>query len=245
VPWKRADSGFLFELRYAAEISQLKPLPEYEFRSGFDESSIDFRIQTSEADWRVELLSTMTSEAVEEATQHEGDFFSTVLGSDLEDPRHSMAGEMILLQQKIGEKVWRKDRAIKFGVPTAGVFQAIIADVRGAGLALMDDWDFLQIAYGPQGIAHAKHPVGQYFRMKDGSRKPVSGLFDPSNVQRYTKAFRERIHFVGFCSDETYELGSVHKNLVMIPNPHMFQTWEEIDDAVSTFPVPGIRALTV
>jgi hypothetical protein len=236
----RADVGFMFEVRFAAELQHMNLAPVYEAVLGDDHSSVDFRVANGDHTWNIELLSIGTSDAIKEATLQRDGFFEVSLSSINDDQRQSTAGEMILLQQKFGEKVWRDCRAIKFPSPVPKEVNVIVADVRCFSLGCHDDWDLLQIVYGENGVRRAPFPAMQHFE-----GKPVRGLFDSSNTQRFAAAFRERIHFVGFIAEEDYEGGEIQRKLTLLPNLQLFSSIEEIDSAVQSFPLHGIRALTI
>jgi hypothetical protein len=238
--FSRTDVGFLFELRLADELHRMNLVPVYEAVLGDDPSSVDFRVANGDYTWNIELLSIATSEAIKEATQQRDGFFEVSLSSINDDQRQSTAGEMILLQQKLGEKVWRDSRPIKFPLPVPREVNVIIADVRCFSLGCHDDWDLLQIAYGENGVRLAPFPAMQLFE-----GKPVRGLFDSSNTQRFSAAFRERIHFVGFVAEEDYEGGEIQRKLTLLPNLQLFSSIEEIASAVQSFPLHGIRSLTI
>lgn len=214
----------LFELRYGAALADRGVKPEYEVPGGVHETTIDFRFVSGGITWLVELVSILTSDAVKDATIADGPLFGAVLDSHGPDERQSMAGEIILLQQKIGEKVFDGTKAIKFSLPERGTVHVILADVRGVGVAGTDCWDYHQAVYGADNVpAPYIHWWGQ-----QQDRKPVVGLLQPGNQrQRAARILQERIHFIGFCWDEQYRSGSLASNSVYFPNYHLLTT----DDA--------------
>jgi hypothetical protein len=149
----RANIPLLFELRFAHELHRRNRLAEYEFTTGVGGSTVDFRIPNL-ADWLVELVSIRESNAALGATHDSGVFFGLVLTSTgSSDSKETEAGEMLLVQQKIAEKVYRND-PIKFPTPQAGSFHMIFVDMRGylGGIPVVDHHDYRQIADGPHRV---------------------------------------------------------------------------------------------
>jgi len=58
----------LFELRFAAELYRLGLSSDYEYKTGINDSTVDFRIKKDDSSWLVELVSIEISDAVERAT---------------------------------------------------------------------------------------------------------------------------------------------------------------------------------
>src|SRR5262245_33628969 len=125
------NKALLFELRFAFELHDAGIVADYEFHTAVGDSSVDFRVVTKQATWLIELVSVMSSDAVRDATLEVGIGIVASLGSNARDPRQSIAGEMILAQQKIGEKAVTKDGPTKFPPIVPGTYHAIVADVRG------------------------------------------------------------------------------------------------------------------
>lgn len=228
----------LFELRLAAEINARQLSATYEAGCGIGESSVDFEISANDVRWRIELVSISTSNAVKAATVTKDIFFRTVLSSDSEDPAHSEEGEILLVQQKIGEKVLRDGAPTKFPAPEPNTYHIVLVDVRGFGLTGGDRWDYREIAYGPAGLHGEIAVFRHHWRNPDGSVAPILGLFDKKNTkQRAAALVRERIHLLGFCNDEDYSPGTLIKNSYYLANPHLIDSDSERTDVFHRYPL--------
>ena len=129
--WNYQTKPLLFELRVAAEIHRAGLTARYEYPTGIGSSSVDFQFEHEGHEWLVELVSILVSDAVKAATWDDGVRFGTTLSPDAADPRQSPGAELILAQQKIGEKVWDGDTWVKFPAPTPARYHLILADMRG------------------------------------------------------------------------------------------------------------------
>lgn len=116
-PWNYQTKPLLFELRVAAEIYRAGLSAHYEYPTGIGSSSVDFRFEHDGHEWLVELVSILVSDAVKAASWENGLMFGASLSSDAADPRQSPSGELIVAQQKIGEKVWDGETWVKFPEP--------------------------------------------------------------------------------------------------------------------------------
>lgn len=239
--WTYSTKPLLFELRFAAALHAARLHPQYEYRTGVGDSTVDFRVTHSNAQWLIELVCILASDAVKRATWRDGLFFGTALSTDSPDPTQSIEGELILAQQKIGEKVFTKNGPIKFPPPRPGSFHMILVDMRGFGITGGDIWDYRCIAYGPSGVVpNALHLVHSW-RGADGQRRPILGLFDENNTHlRAARTFQERIHFIGFCGDHEYSSHSLRNRTLSLANPHLFHTNHEAEHAYRTYVLPPI-----
>ena len=228
--WTYQTKPLLFELRVAAEIHRVGLTAHYEYLTGIGSSSVDFRFEHEGREWLVELVSILVSDAVKAASWENGMSFGTDLSSDAADPRQSQGAELILAQQKIGEKVWDGETWVKFPTTTSGRYHVILADMRGMAVTGGDRGDYAQLAYGPQALASVNIPLELRF-----NGDLVRGLFEPTNNHlRSALAVRQRVHFLGFCNDEAYEPGSIQRASSYLPNPHLLAQ-EETAAALRTF----------
>jgi hypothetical protein len=213
----------LFELRFAAEIHHRGLSATYEHPTGVGNDTVDFRIEHDGTDWLIELVSILPSDAVRRATRHYGLFFETHLSSDAQDPRESEEGELILVQQKIGAKVFDGNRPIKFPRPHPPTYTVILVDMRGYGVTGGDLWDYREIAYGPFGIPDHLQHFRHHWTDATGAVAPIRSLFDPANDrQRASPILRDRVHFLGFTADERYQPASLADGAHYLSNPHLF-----------------------
>jgi hypothetical protein len=228
----------LYELRLAAELAVLELAPRYEAATGVNGSTVDFELKLDGLVWRIELVSILTSDALKAASWDGGNFFGAQLSSGGPDLRQSVEGEILLTQQKIGEKAFAGGRPIKFPVPAANNRHLIAVDVRGMAITGADSDDCREICYGHHGVLT---PFAHYWKTSDGKPSPILGLFDPANDrQRAAPTIRERIHFVGFSNDQEYTEGSLLRSFLYCSNPSMFKsTAEEIAALSGSFSVAG------
>jgi hypothetical protein len=221
--WSYERKPLLFELRFAGDLNAAKLRPTYEYSAGVGESTVDFRFEAGGSEWFVELVTLLTSDAVKRASWEDGLFFGAQLSTDAADSTQSVEGELLLAQQKIGEKVYTQSAPTKFPPPHTGTYHLILVDMRGFGITGGDMWDYRQIAYGPAGLPSNTPYLVHSWTDNAGNRRPILGLFDPSNTyQRAAQVVQERIHFIGFCNDESYALNGIRDNTLFLPNPHLF-----------------------
>ena len=231
----RAAKPFLFELRFAHEIHRRGLGARYEAPCGVGASTVDFEVASNGLRWRIELVCIGTSEAVRRASFDDGTFFGAQLSSDADDETQTVEGEMILVQQKIGEKVWRDGGPTKFPRPTPGVLHVTLVDMRGFGLDGGDGWDYREVAYGNAGAPPHAPPA---HRWPPVSGDPILGLFDKRNTKsRGAVAVRERLHFIGFTNDERYEAGSLGDSAIYIGNPWLLDGDAAAEELMRQFPL--------
>jgi hypothetical protein len=113
--WCYPTKPLLFELRIAAEIHRATLTAHYEYLTGPGSSRVDFQFEHEGREWLVKLGSILISDAVKAASCENGMLFGTDLSSDAADPRQSPGAELIVAQQKIGEKVSLKTQRPPLG----------------------------------------------------------------------------------------------------------------------------------
>ncbi len=209
----------LFEARFAHALLNQGPAPEYEFRAGVGDTVIDFRVPGN-ADWLFELTSIRPSEAVKRATVEDGPFVSRFLsspnvGNTADENKESEEGEMLLAQQKIGAKVFDGVGATKFPEPD-GRIHVILVDMR-AYLNGGDPWDYAQIAYGPNRMPREL----VHCWLHDGQWQPIRGLYEPECLGKAAPFVQQRIHFLAFVAEKTYEPNEILEKLLLLPNPNL------------------------
>lgn len=233
VPWAKSlaeridrDGGLrtenmplLFEARFAHALHLQGLTPDYEYRAGVGETVIDFRVPGS-SDWLFELTSIRPSEAVKRATVENGLFFSRFLqspsmGNNARANEESEEGEILLAQQKIGEKVFDGQQVVKFPVPN-GRIHVIVVDMR-AFLNGGDHWDYRQIAYGPSGVPQEL----VHCWLHKGQWQPIRGVFEPECPSRAAPHLQQSIHFLAFVAEVTYEPGEILERILLLPNPKL------------------------
>lgn len=218
----------LFEVRYAYEIHLRNIQVQYEYKAGVGQSTVDFRC-VGEHEWFIELVSILPSKAGKQAI-HEFNpsgiklpdgvgVYEQTLASDSENQKMSEEGEILLAQQKIGEKVFADDQPIKFPVPK-NAFHVIVADIRGmlgiGGANAQDRCDYLEIAYGSKWVEQLGYPSHKW------QSQPIIGLFEAGNPLPSAKYIQERVHFIDFVCERKYEAGEIPKRTVWAANPFLF-----------------------
>ena len=129
----------MLEARVAHELVRLNRTFAYEYAAGVGNTTVDFRVD-GPAPVLLEIVSLRDSEGVKDAYRCEDPFTEFRLSSaNLRDPEREMQSieaELVVLQGKLGEKVFAAGRPIKFPEPNAGQYHVILMDVRrlfGAG----------------------------------------------------------------------------------------------------------------
>lgn len=228
-----ANRPLLFEVRFAFELNRSQVSAEYEHPTSVATTSVDFCIHSS-AEWLVELVSIRGSRAAGNASIDDGTYFGLTLASIPGfDTKSSEAGEMLLVQQKIGAKVYA-GREVKFPSVTAGAFHMIVADMRGylGGIPAVDQFDYRQIANGAYGVPD--HCV-QFW-----GNEPIKGLFELGNPLQAAKLVRERVHFLAFVYERLYIEGELREVIRFFANPHLFKDIDHAKTALSSFPIRKI-----
>ena len=221
----------LFEARVCYELFRKNVVPQYEHSAGVGNSTIDLLIPGPN-NWLIEIVAMDESAALEQATSKQElfDADGTSTGSiarfleltgDAKDQRLTEAGEMIQLQQKLYEKIWKNGQPHKFPEIKPSFLQAIWIDARGFGGGHGPDADQrMQIVYGPNQVKNQQFV--QFFAGKE-----VAGIFDEMNLRAAAKLMRERIHMIGFCCEKDFMPGGIQQSTVWYPN-QFIPGWREL-----------------
>ena len=206
------NKPLFFELRFAYELYKNGFSAFYEYQTGVNNSSVDFKIQTS-INWLIELVSIRASDASKRAVRKVGEIYEQTISTNNKDKAQSEEGEIITAEQKIGEKIFKNDKPIKFPIPKDNTYHMILSDCRG----FLDDGgsytDYDEIAYGSLKENAYRH----YF-----NNAPIKGLFEESNPLRAVQYIQERIHFLGFITEKEYQIGEILNNVSYRYNPYLF-----------------------
>ncbi len=217
---------FLFELRYAKALKNMAITPAYEVKN-LGESTVDFVYRSqNKLNVFAELVSIRASDRTQNAIETVVDEYGVewrnlLLSTGGEDPALSEEGEVILVQQKICEKVFRDGNPIKFKTPeeTCGI-NLIVIDMRGflAGNG-GDHQDALQLTLGNPSVAALEK---RFINDRD-----ILGLFQPTERPRGAPTLRERVHAILFTHDTLYVDGSLLDSATFIANPHLIHSKKE------------------
>jgi hypothetical protein len=230
---------FLFEARIAYALHRRGVNVQYEYPTGVGSSSVDFHVVSNGHNWLIEIVKIGESVAATDATRHDGPYTTRVLktpsaGATAAESKQSPEGELLLVEQKIAEKVMRGRKPIKFPEP-ATELHMIIIDTR-AFLNGGDADDYAQIAYGRDGMRHQGN-ILKWPNPKTGKWEPIKGLFQPENPLRGARLIQERIHFLGFVAEKTYEDEEIPRLTVPCANPHLISNEQAVRTAWGTNPL--------
>lgn len=217
----------LYELRVAGMLVDAKVSFSYEFDAGVGGSTIDFSIPRIKPEILMEVVSIQESKIVTANTVSNAEYpvvTELILRSDATDQRRSSAGEIIKIQEKLGEKVWKNRAKTKFPAITDRT-HVILCDVRGcAGGEGPLAEEIYQLIYGWRPFIGTN---GEAFILHFGET-PVSGIFDPENTRDYAVELRERVHGIGFSIEETFEDRELQEQIRWYPNPFIADSEERL-----------------
>jgi hypothetical protein len=217
------NKPLLFELRFASELHYLGLSPNYEYKTGVDDSTVDFRINRKDSfSWLVELVSIEISDAVRRATDETEISSVTILHSDTGDSPQSIEGEIIKAQEKIVEKVYSNGKVTKFPPASDDSISIILADMRGCLLGKTNYHDCCQIAYGKWGLKSEDDCPVYFWKDRNGTFSPIKGIFEKDNPLKGSRILQQRIHFLGFVNEKEYGQGKLLNQIQYFPNPTLF-----------------------
>lgn len=233
----------LFEARVAHELHRMGNAPYYEYGAGVGETSVDFRI-AGQPEFLIEVVSLRTSEGAQAAVHSRGPLTEFRLSTEnlgVEGrERETIEKEVLLVQQKLGEKVLADGQVVKFPPAEPGRVHVLIMDVRGlfgGGEDMRSLKPELRVAtYGYSGVDElgGRHiRLGMHVPASDGTMQPLRGIFEdvPGHPLRAATLLRERIHAVHFVYETSYEEGEIltgNANYIIL-NSNLLRTKE--DDA--------------
>lgn len=226
----------MFEVRFAYELKRAERVASYEYNAGVGSSKVEFYIP-GEITWLIELVSIRASQAAQRAITKKvmppNDIFfeQIIISNNPCDIAQSPEAEMITAQQKIGEKVFSKDRPTKFPLPKDNFYHVILSDMRGYLDSGGDSYDYRQIAYGAAGIPGNRNGLLHYWK-----NEPIKGLFEESCPLKAARSVQKRIHFLGFVCEQKYREGEIPETALFLPNYHLVSD-EEVKAISESFPL--------
>ncbi|MBI5263641.1 MAG: hypothetical protein HY852_17670 [Bradyrhizobium sp.] len=181
----------------------------------------------------VEMMRLEETDAVRAATTTEkfadgATMVNRSLTTTAEDPRQSEEGETLKAVERICQKFESGGKPHKFPPPQAAI-HVLLVDVRtlfNGG----DEWARVHVGLGGEYVPHGFHR--RYFK-----GKLVSGVFSPRTTLRGAAEARERLHFIGFVNEKSYEEGAFGPAVQFIANPHLFKTVNEARAALAARPL--------
>ena len=240
----------MFEVRYARALLNSGINPRYEEQTGVRNTSVDFAFDTN-ARWLVETYSLAETEAAVAATWNREEFFGRVLSSPrsigtnetltkaerkrrLEEQKQSVEGETLQAVERLLSKVSDGKFPLKFPPPSANTYSMLAVDIRSLFRGHADRGDLDQIAYGASAVPERYRC---FWPGRDGKLLPIRGIFDPVNTSTKARHFRERVHFLTFVLERTYEREELAQIGYYVANPHLFESHDSAKDAFATFPL--------
>ena len=228
---KSENMAKLFELRFGNALDGADVTPRYEV-SGEGDSKIDFGFASGGNEFLVEMMRLEETEAVRKATalqefEDGAVMMQRHLHSDAEDKRQTPEGETLKAVQRICQKLEKDGKPHKFP-PPAGATHVLLVDFR----AFKNGGDKADRAHIALGGKFVPQPFRHYF-----GGKLITGVFDSETDQKGAPQARERLHFVGFVHEKSYEDGSFGSAIQFIANPNLFKSAEEARAALAGWPL--------
>ena len=227
-----ANKAKFFELRFGYALHGAGVTPQYEIE-GEGGSTLDFGFAAGSQNFRVELMRLEETDAARQAT-HTGtdaagvEWSSRILSSHNDDPRQTDAGETLKAVQRVCQKCERGGKPYKFPVPD-GAVHVLLVDSRTLFNGC-DDHDRVHIALGGEFVTE---PMAR--RYWEGTL--ISGAFSARTAVRGAAQMRERVHFLGFVSEEAFAPGEIPKVSHFIANPNLFRNDNEATEAFAAWPL--------
>jgi hypothetical protein len=223
----------LFELRFGHGLDKAGIVPRYE-TPGEAQSTLDYGFTSGGRDFLVEMMRLEETDAVRAATKIEkfadgAVMTSRRLGTDATDKRQSEEGETLKAVQRICQKFESDGKPHKFPVPGAAT-HVLLVDFRTFLLDGGDEYDRVHVGLGGDLVTNEAHR-----RYWEG--KLITGVFSPKTNVRGAAEARQRLHFIGFVNEKSYEEGAFGPAIQFIANPHLFKTSEQARAALAGWPL--------
>jgi hypothetical protein len=227
---KTENKAKLFELRFGHAVHSAGVAPQYEV-PGEGLSTIDFGFASGGTDFLVEMTRLEETAAVKAATTTKSfDDGATMMArhlhSDADDPRQTPEGETLMAVQRICQKLEKDGKPHKFPA-LSGKTHVLLVDFRtfkNGG----DVWDRLHVGLGGDSVPNV---FKNYYE-----KRLVSGVFDAKTTLKGAAEARERLHFIGFVNEKSYEAGSFGHAIQFVANPDLFKSPEEAHAALAGWP---------
>jgi hypothetical protein len=230
-----------FELRFGHAVRQTGIVVEYEV-PGEGSSTLDFGFTSRGKTWKVEMMRLEKTDAAKAATTSEVDehgvrWTKRILSSTNEDKRQSGEGETLKAVQRICQKCESDGKPHKFPKPD-DVLHAILVDMRtfkNGG----DVYDRVHIALGGEYVP----PLYRVYWGEDKKRQLISGVFGARTTTKGGVEARERVHFIGFLRERSFQPGEFGTVTQFVANPHLFKNAAAVKTAIDTWPLQPAHVL--
>jgi hypothetical protein len=137
----------------------------------------------------------------------------------------------LALLTRICQKCELGGKPHKFPKPEKAL-HAILVDMRtfkNGG----DVHDRVHIGLGGE---YVKEPYRVYWR-QGKERKLISGFFGPTTELKGAVEARERVHFIGFVREQSFQPGELGALIQFVANPHLLKDAAAIKTAIDTWPL--------
>lgn len=229
---KGENKARLFELRFGYELNRKGIHPQYEV-PGEGDSRLDFGLKAGGQDFLIEMMRLEETAAAKAATTKEefedgAVMIKRELSTDAGDKKQSEEGETLKAVQRICQKFERDGKPHKFP-PITNATHVLLVDVRTL-LNGGDKWDRVNVGLGGDFVPHEF-----YRRYYEG--KLITGVFNKRTTLKGAAEARDRLHFIGFVNEKSYEDGSFGPSIEFIANPNLFKSAEEVQAALAGWPL--------
>lgn len=244
----RRDGGLIgrnmanfFELRFGHAVHQTGVSVKYEVE-GEGTSTLDFGFTSKGQEWKVEMMRLLETDAAKAATTTKVDedgiqWTKQILSSGNEDKKQSPEGETLKVVERICQKCERQGKPHKFPLPNK-VLHAILVDMR----TFKDGGDIHDRVHIGLGGAYVQEPYRMYWGEGE-NRKLISGVFGSETVSKGAPETRERVHFIGFVRERTFQSGEFGTVIQFVANPHLFKDVVAVKTAIDTWPLQPVQVL--
>jgi hypothetical protein len=228
---KTENKAKLFELRFGHALQGAGIAPQYEV-PGDGDSRIDYGFSSGGREFLVEMMRLEETDAVRAATTTKSfDDGATIMASHLhsnaDDARQTPEVETLMAVQRICQKLEKDGKPHKFPPPAekTDVLLFGFRTFKNGG----DVWDRLHVGLGGGSVPDVSK--------NDFQGRLVSGVFDAKTTLKGAAEARERLHFVGFVNEKSYEDGSFGSAIQFVANPNLFKTEEDARAALAGWPL--------
>jgi hypothetical protein len=231
-----------FELRFGHAVHKAGLSVEDEVL-GEGDSTLDFGFTSKGQPWKVEMMRLQETQAAKAATTTEIDengirWTKQILSSNNEDKRQSPEGETLKAIERICQKCERDGKPHKFPKPDKAL-HAILVDMR----TFKDGGDVHDRVHIGLGGEYVKEPYRMYWG-EGKERTLISGVFGPQTEVKGSVEARQRVHFIGFVRERTFQPGEFGAVLEFVVNPYLSKDAAAIiKTAINTWPLKPARVL--
>src|SRR6266436_3014365 len=232
-----------FELRFGHALHKAGIAVEYEV-PGEGNSTLDFGFTSRGQPWKVEMMRLQETQAAKAATTTEVDnngtrWIKRILSSNNEDKTQSTEGETLKAIERICQKCELGGKPHKFSKPDKAL-HAILVDMR----TFKDGGDVHDRVHIGLGGEYVELPYRTYYWGQSKSWKQISGVFGPRTELKGAAEARERVHFIGFLRERSFQPSEFGEVIQFVANPHLFKDAAAVKAASDTWPFQPAHIVT-